>query len=59
LRRGQRQARAELCFFGEDPTKVTILHCHSSHLLRGIVQALPQDVLPEDLLEWVLASTPN
>jgi len=52
LRRGQRQAGAELSFLGEDPTKVAILYCHSSHLLRGIVQAMPPEVFPEDLLEW-------
>ena len=52
LRRGQRLAGAELGFFGEDPTKVAILHCHSSHLLQAIVQALPPDVLPENLIEW-------
>lgn len=52
LRRGQRQAGAELSFFGKDPTKVAILHCHSGHLLRGIVQALPPEVLPKDVLEW-------
>ncbi|VVO01585.1 hypothetical protein [Pseudomonas fluorescens] len=52
LRKGQRQAGAELAFFGDDPSKVAILHCHSGHLLRGIVQTLPPDVLPENLLEW-------
>jgi len=52
LRKGQRRAGAELAFSGDDPSKVAILHCHSGHLLRGIVQALPPDVLPENLLEW-------
>jgi hypothetical protein len=52
LRKGQRLAGAELAFFGDDPIKVAILHCHSGHLLRGIVQALPPEVLPEDVLEW-------
>lgn len=52
LPNGQRLAGAELAFFGEDPTKVAILHCHSGHLLRGIVQALQPDVLPENLIEW-------
>ncbi|MFJ2318829.1 MULTISPECIES: hypothetical protein [unclassified Pseudomonas] len=52
LRNGQRMAGANQAFLGEDPTKVAILHCHSSHLLRGIVQAMPLDALPEDFLEW-------
>lgn len=52
LRKGQRRAGAELAFLGEDPSRVAILHCHSSHLLRGIVQTLPPEVLPEDLIEW-------
>ncbi|WP_339526446.1 hypothetical protein [Pseudomonas sp. EL_65y_Pfl2_R96] len=52
LRRGLRLAGAEFGFSREDPTKVAILHCHSGHLLRGIVQTLPPDVLPENLLEW-------
>ena len=52
LRKGQRRAGAELAFFRDDPSKVAILHCHSGHLLRGIVQTLPPDVLPENLLEW-------
>lgn len=52
LRRGQRLAGAELTFFGDDPNKVAVLLCHSSHLLRGIVQALPPEALPKDLLEW-------
>lgn len=52
LRKGQRLAGAELAFFVEDPTKVAILHCHSGHLLRGIVQTLPPDVVPEAVLEW-------
>ncbi|URM26331.1 hypothetical protein LLY42_20665 [Pseudomonas frederiksbergensis] len=52
LRKGQRRTGVELAFFGDDPSKVAILHCHSGHLLRGIVQALPPDVLPENLLEW-------
>ncbi|WP_260958475.1 hypothetical protein [Pseudomonas citri] len=52
LRKGQRRAGAKLAFFEDDPSKVAILHCHSGHLLRGIVQTLPPEVLPEDLLEW-------
>ncbi|MGY2337793.1 hypothetical protein ACW9HW_00890 [Pseudomonas sp. SDO5532_S415] len=52
LRRGQRLAGAELEFSRDDPTKVAVLHCHSSNLLRGIVQALPLDALPLELLEW-------
>lgn len=52
LRRGQRLAGVESEFSREDPTKVAVLHYHSSHLLRGIVQALPLDVLPVELLEW-------
>ncbi|WP_027922599.1 hypothetical protein [Pseudomonas sp. URMO17WK12:I12] len=52
LRRGQRLAGAELEFSRDDPTKVAVLHCHSSYLLRGIVQALPLDALPVELLEW-------
>ncbi|MBB2885043.1 MULTISPECIES: hypothetical protein [Pseudomonas] len=52
LRKGQRRAGAELAFSGDDPSKVAILHCHSGHLLRGIVQTLPPEVLPEDVLEW-------
>ncbi|MHC8379733.1 hypothetical protein ACYZT3_28170 [Pseudomonas sp. MDT1-16] len=52
LRNGQRLAGAELTYLRGDPTKVAILHCHSVHLLRGIVQALPLEVLPEELLEW-------
>jgi hypothetical protein len=54
LRKGQRLAEAELGFFGEDPAKVAILNCHSGHLLRGIVQALPVEVLPADVIEWRL-----
>jgi len=52
LRKGQRRAGAELALFRDDPSKVAILHCHSGHLLRGIVQTSPPDVLPENLLEW-------
>ncbi|PPA03819.1 hypothetical protein C4E44_12230 [Pseudomonas sp. MWU12-2312b] len=52
LRKGQRLAGAELTFYGEDSTKVAILDCHSAHLLRGIVQALPLEALPADVLEW-------
>ncbi|WP_019579863.1 hypothetical protein [Pseudomonas mandelii] len=52
LRNGQRLAGAKLAFFGDAPDEVAILHCHSAHLLRGIVQALPPEALPEDLIEW-------
>ena len=52
LRKGQRRAGAELAFLGEDPSRVAILHCHSSHLLRGIVQTLPPELLPVNLIEW-------
>ncbi|MDR8365033.1 hypothetical protein [Pseudomonas sp. JL3] len=52
LRNGLRLAGAELAHLRGDPTKVAILHCHSSHLLRGIAQALPPEVLPEELFEW-------
>ena len=52
LRKGQRRAGAVLAFFGDDPSKVAILHGHSAHLLRGFVQTLPPEALPEDLLEW-------
>ncbi|MFJ2385885.1 hypothetical protein [Pseudomonas koreensis] len=52
LRNGQRRAGAELAFLGDDPSRVAILHCHSGHLLRGIVQRLPPEVLPSGLIEW-------
>lgn len=52
LRNGQRLAGAELAFCRNAPDEVAILHCHSTHLLRGIVQALPPEALPEGLLEW-------
>lgn len=54
LRKGQRRAEAELAFLGEDPSRVAILNCHSGHLLRGIVQTLSPDLLPDRLLEWRL-----
>lgn len=54
LRNGQRLAGADLTFICDDPIKVAILHCHSSHLLKSIIQALPVQVLPEDLIEWRL-----
>lgn len=52
LRKGQRRAGAKLAFFEDAPSKVAILHCHSGHLLRGIVQTLPPEILPVDVLEW-------
>lgn len=51
LSKGQRRSGTGLAFLGDAPSKVAILHCHTAHLLRGIVQSLPLELL-EDLLEW-------
>lgn len=54
LRTGQRRAGVDLSFLGNDTSKVAILHCHSSYLLRAIVQSLPISALPDNISEWRL-----
>jgi len=54
LRAGQKLAGKEPRVFEENPNAVALPNGHRSHLLRGLVQALPVDRLPLDLVEWRL-----
>ncbi|RAI70844.1 hypothetical protein DOZ80_10260 [Pseudomonas fluorescens] len=54
LRTGQRLAGKEPRIFEENPNAVALPNGHRSHLLRGLVQALPANRLPVDLVEWRL-----
>ena len=54
LREGQRLAGKRPMMFEADPTTVALPNRHRSHLLRGIIQAIPAERLPEDLIEWRL-----
>lgn len=54
LRTGHRLAGTGPLIFGENPNFVALPNGRRSHLLRGIVQALPVDLLPVDLVEWRL-----
>lgn len=54
LREGQRITGKRSMMLEEDPTKVALPSRHRSHLLRGIIQAIPSQRLREDLLEWRL-----
>lgn len=54
LRAGQRLARGEPLTHEENLDTVAISNGHRAHLLRGVIQALPVDRLPENLLEWRL-----
>jgi hypothetical protein len=54
LRTGYRLAGTGPHIFGENPNFVALPNGHRSHLLRGLVLALPVDRLPVDLVEWRL-----
>lgn len=54
LRAGQRLARGEPLIHQENLNTVAISNGHRAHLLRSVIQALPLDRLPENLLEWRL-----
>lgn len=55
LRAGQQLARKDPLIFEENLNSVALPSGHRSYLLlRGIVQAIPADRLPEDLREWRL-----
>lgn len=54
LRAGQRLARRGPLLFEENLNAVALPNVHRSHLLRGIVQTIPADRSPGDLLEWRL-----
>jgi hypothetical protein len=54
LREGLRLARREPLIYEDKLDSVALSNGHRAHLLRCIIQALPVDRLPEDLLEWRL-----
>lgn len=54
VRAGQRRAGMEPFIFEGNINHVTLTDVHRSYLLRGIIQALPLDAVPEDLIEWRL-----